>query len=82
MSDDELVFGFDRPHRPGTVCGCYCEQCGRGLSTGANGEPLPETAFLILEEATRADWERSVRQNGGDPFGQEDARYYYFVRPD
>jgi hypothetical protein len=82
----DLVFGFDKPHRPGTICGFHCEQCGgqQTWATGINGEKLPEDqALFIVAEATEEDWRQSVKAHGGR--WQEPTAHgtlFYFVRTD
>jgi hypothetical protein len=60
----DLVFGFDAPHKVGTVCGFPCEQCGPGVAVliGIGKVRLPDTPLFIVAEATRQDWEGNVKK--------------------
>ncbi len=78
----DLVWAFDRQHKVGTICGLICEQCGSPIEmVGTNGETIPNTPLFIFAEATKEDWERSVRGAGGNPV-LDHKRYFYFVHAD
>jgi hypothetical protein len=84
--EGDFVFGFEFRHEVGTICGMDCRRCGKGaLMWGANFEILPKTPLFIVSEATREDWERSIRKRGGnppDPSAPLNYLYFYFVRTD
>lgn len=80
---DDMVFGFTEPHRPGTICGADCDQCGQRMEIkGVNGIPLPMVSFYIVAEATVEDWRRDVLKNGAINPTPQPGRHYYFVRTD
>ena len=61
-----LIFQFDRPHKPGTVCGFLCEQCGfdREMAITMCNERVQNTPMLILEPATQEEYYDNVKANG------------------
>ncbi len=75
------VFGFDTPHKLGTVCGNPCEQCDFEpmVLTGADCKPLPPIPLFIIREATEQEWADEVRTGGGLPY-KGTARWFYWVR--
>ena len=82
-----LVFGFGRPHRPGSICGNPCEQCGGKTmvtlaATKLEGRQVP--AFLIVREATHQEYVDSVLARGGKKFQltKPGERYFYVVETD
>jgi len=82
IATDALVWGFNRPHEVGTVCGEFCDQCGgRTIQTGVNGALLPYARLLIVAPATAEDWQRSNRRRGGTGLGGN-WPYHYFVSVD
>ncbi len=82
----DLVWGFDQPHRVGSVCGPGCEQCahtGETRTKGPNEELLPNIPLFIEADATFEDWKQSNLARGGPGRqSRETVRYYYFVTTD
>lgn len=86
----DLVLSFEKPHRIGSVCRHPCAQCDPSgtapfLGTwGVNGETLPPQPLLIVAEATKEDWVRSIRSAGGTPVlaPQQANDRFYFVTTD
>lgn len=87
----EMVFQFDRPHQPGTVCGFPCEQCGadRLMELFLLGDSVPNTPMLIVAPATREDWLHEIAANCGasavlevQAKAEPGPRYYYRVAID
>ena len=82
VREDDLVWGFTRPHVVASVCGDPCTQCGPGVEcVGANGELLPNIPMLIVAEATLEDWAKSNRRRGG-PGTNPPGDYFYVVQTD
>lgn len=84
---DDPVFGFERPHRVGSICGMHCKQCrSKGKDNSrlydTFGIVVPNTAMLIVAEATEDDWVRDVLARGGVPSNPDGSKYFYVVRPD
>jgi len=78
--DKSLVWGFDRPHRIGSICKEPCGQCGAfRIARGANNEWLDSVPpMLILGVATCEDHMASNRRRGG-PGTKWTYPYFYFV---
>ncbi len=79
-----MVFGFDRPHQPGSVCLSPCEQCGAPTEINdSKGDPLPDIPLFIVAAASEEDW---LRAAGGNRAYCEQFRgwwpYFYFVTTD
>jgi hypothetical protein len=86
VSTEVLIFQFDRPHKPGTVCGFPCEQCGAGRVMGISlhGKRVADVPMLILGSATQDEWLANIAANGGDPSQAwiEPTAHYYRVSMD
>lgn len=95
MSD--LVYGFGKPHRPGSICGVTCYQCaGREREEGEDPPPtrmsgLGSTRLIeprplyIIRPASYAEYVTSAVANGGGGANlsrPSDNRHYYFVSTD
>ena len=72
----QLVWGFKKPMQLGQITSKTMKHWD------ANKKPLGGIPMMILGEATRKDWERSVRDNGGDPDDDTSSWYFYFVSVD
>lgn len=83
----QLVYGFNKKHRVGSVCTKPCEQCGlktmqimTGLGDGDVINPIP---LFIVREATYEEYVESVRANGGGyRLSNPNERFYYVVSTD
>jgi hypothetical protein len=86
-STEELVFAFDHKHEIGDMCPPYCSKQVRAEGytlTDALGETLPLNSLYIVGEATREDWAKHVRAEGGSVYDDPylDDLFFYFVRTD
>ena len=85
ISNIPLVWGFNRPHRVGSLCGNPCEQCGHAKvmtgpgNIGRLAVPLP---LLIVREATFEEYAASVISNGGRSRDLSRDRFFYVVTLD
>lgn len=82
-----LVYGFDRPHRPGTVCWKACEQCGLDrvmfmTGIGPDAEHIEIQPLRIVREASRDEYVASCVANGGGEHLSTVGRHYYVVETD
>lgn len=88
---EDLVYGFDKPHRVGSICGVRCEQCGSGnpntvmtVMTGPGPTGRIDTVPLFIHrEANYEEYEKSVIANGGGKnLSSPKIRHYYVVSTD
>jgi hypothetical protein len=82
-----LVYGFETPHKIGSICGYPCPQCGdigngHWVVTNALGEEIPASPLMILAEATQEQWEQCVIAEGGLQSSPATLSYFYFVSTD
>ena len=85
-----LVYGLDRWHPTGIICGDPCEYCGHGdamvMSAPGNFAPMVPIPMFLVREATYDEYVVSVMENtGGKAKGWQLAPrslYFYVVSMD
>lgn len=87
LPDGAIIYGFQYPHRVGSVCSPPCAQCHETPenllpATGLHGADITGQAFFIARQATYEDFVQDVRKRGGDPAPPWLAEYCYVVLTD
>ena len=82
-----MIYSFDYPHKPRTVCGPGCPICDPGGAnqnawmTDQHGNMIPLQPLFIIREATREEHTADLIANGGNGYSLPSA-YYYEVSTD